>query len=82
MKVVAIEDGPLVTPPFKFNDTSYERAYFKGEIFEVLSDSIERRGYVYLIIYHTTFGCKMSVDPKRFITLDKFRESRLEKVLI
>jgi hypothetical protein len=80
MKVIAINDAPIPrSHPYYHNGVYYERAYHKGDVFEIYDGSMFRTED-YLIIYHDKLEITMDVDPKNFITLIEHRENKLNEL--
>ena len=78
MKVIAINDAPI--PKKGHNGVYYERAYCKGDIFEV-RDRLTWGTEDHLIIYHDKLETTMDVDPENFITLEEHRDKKINKIL-
>ena len=57
----------------------YERAYYKGDVFEIYDGSMFKTED-YLIIYHDKLEITMDVDTKNFITLIEHRENKLKEL--
>lgn len=79
MKVIAINDAPFRSP-HHHNGVYYERAYHKGDIFEVYDRTSTSWGKDYLIIYHDKLETTMDVNPDNFITLEDYREQQIDKL--
>jgi hypothetical protein len=80
MKVIAISDAPLTERGYTHKGKHYERAYCKGDIFEV-HDRTTWGTEDHLIIYHNKLETTMDVDPERFITLEEHRDKKINKIL-
>lgn len=84
MKVIAISDSPKLTDifleesDFQYNGLYVDRAYYKGDIFEVYDRPT--MGKDYLIIYHHKLKTNMDVNPENFISLEEWRERQLNKI--
>jgi hypothetical protein len=78
MKVIAINDAPFRSP-HHHNGVYYERAYCKGDIFEVYDRSTWGTED-HLIIYHDKLETTMDVNPDNFITLEDYREQQIDKL--
>lgn len=79
MKVIAISDAPIPEKGYYHKGVYYDRAYYKGNIFEVLNRSTWGTED-HLIIYHDKLETTMDVDPTNFITLEEFRNQKLDKL--
>lgn len=79
MKVIAINDAPIPQKGYYHNGVYYERAYYKGDVFEIYDGSMFKTED-YLIIYHDKLGITMDVDTKNFITLIEHRENKLKEL--
>lgn len=79
MKVIAIKDAPDPSSLKLINllNSAYDRAYYKGDIFEVYEP-----GRDWLIINHHIFGITMAVKNQNFITLEEYREKKFEQLEI
>ena len=77
MKVIAINDAPIPERGYINKGKHYERAYYKGDVFEIYDSSKFKD---YLIIYHDKLETTMDVDPKNFITLREYREIKLKEL--
>jgi hypothetical protein len=80
MKVIAIRDAPKPGRDYYHNGIYIERAYYKGDIFEV-HDRSTWGTEDHLIIYHNKLETTMDVDPERFITLEEHRDKKINKIL-
>jgi hypothetical protein len=89
MKVIAINDAPLPLKAFRaipkkgyyYKGVYIERAYYKGDIFEVYDKCTGRgHGKSYLIIHHDKLETTMDVDPNNFITLEEYRNQKLDQL--
>jgi hypothetical protein len=80
MKVIAISDAPLTERGYIHKGKNYERAYYKGDVFEIYDGSMFRTED-YLIIYHDKLEITMDVDAERFITLEEHRDKKINKIL-
>ena len=80
MKVIAISDAPLTERGYTHKGKHYERAYYKGDVFEIYDGSMFRTED-YLIIYHDKLEITMDVDAERFITLEEHRDKKINKIL-
>lgn len=80
MKVIAINDAPIPERGYLHNGVYYDRAYYKGNIFEVYDMTGTTWGRDYLIIYHDKLETTMDVDPNNFITLEEWRNQKLDKL--
>jgi hypothetical protein len=79
MKVIAIKDGPQSENGFTYKNKFYQKAYQKGDTFEVYDQSISNWNE-YLIIYHDKLETNMDVNPNNFIELNKWREMKLNQI--
>lgn len=79
MKVIAINDAPIPQKGYYHNGVYYERAYYKGDVFEIYDGSMFKTED-YLIIYHDKLEITMDVDTKNFITLIEHRENKLKEL--
>lgn len=79
MKVIAINDAPIPQKGYYHNGVYYERAYYKGDVFEIYDGSMFKTED-YLIIYHDKLEITMDVDTKNFITLIEHRENKLNQL--
>lgn len=77
MKVIAINDAPIPQRGYYHKGVYYERAYYKGDVFEIYDASMFRTED-FLIIYHDKLEITMDVDTKNFITLREHRENKLK----
>jgi hypothetical protein len=77
MKVIAINDAPIPVRGYTHKGKQYERAYYKGDVFEIYDSS---KFKAYLIIYHDKLETTMCVDTKNFITLREHREIKLNEL--
>jgi hypothetical protein len=80
MKVIAINDAPIPNRGYHHNGVYYDRAYYKGNIFEVYDRSTWGTED-HLIIYHDKLETTMDVDPENFITLEEYRDKKIDKIL-
>lgn len=84
MKVIAINDDPIPQKGYYHNGVYYERAYYKGDVFEIYDGSMFKHELIrtedYLIIYHDKLEITMDVDTKNFITLIEHRENKLKEL--
>lgn len=81
MKVIAINDAPIPERGYNHKGVYYERAYLKGDIFEVYDrHSWNSHDKAYLIICHDKLETTMDVDPNNFITLEEWRNQKLNKL--
>lgn len=80
MKVIAINDAPkpVSETGWKHNGVYMDRAYYKGDIFEV-SNSISHTSD-FFIIYHHKLGTDMEVSMNNFMTLTDWREKKLDSL--
>ena len=76
MKVIAIKDAPTPISGYYHNGVYLDRAYYKGDIFEVEEIFIDS-----YVIWHNKLKTKMEVNNNRFISLEKWREQQLDKLL-
>lgn len=82
MKVIAINDAPIPQKGYHHKGVYYERAYYKGDIFELYDrHSWNSHDKAYLIIHHDKLETTMDVDPENFITLDVYRQQQIDKIL-
>jgi len=79
MKVIAIKDGPQSENGYTYKNKFYQKAYQKGDIFEVYDQPISKWNE-YLIIYHDKLETNMDVNPNNFIELNKLREMKLNQI--
>ncbi len=77
MKVIAINDASIPNSHYH-NGVYYERAYYKGDVFEIYDGSMFKGEY--LIIYHDKLEITMDVDPRNFINLREYREIKLKEL--
>ena len=79
MKVIAIKDAPsLPNGFFTFRGKTFGRAYLKGDIF-VVSDRDDGHPDE-LIIEHPLIGDTMLCKRSNFMTLEEFRQIKLEQI--
>lgn len=97
MKVIAINDAPIPENGYYSNGVYLDRAYYKGDIFDVLSDNsgVNSNGLStewtwqdepsspsdWLVIYHDKINAEMEVRASNFITLDEFRNKKINEIL-
>lgn len=79
MKVIAINDAPIPEKGYYYGGVYIDRAYYKGNIFEVYDKPIHPKDY--LIIYHDKLEITMDVDPSNFISIQEYRNQQLNKIL-
>ena len=81
MKVIAINDAPIPSSdPYLTSSGIYlDRAYYKGDIFECIDDDEVSTNHI--LIYHNIIGCKMEVTKSNFMSLDNWRESKINEIL-
>ena len=79
MRVIAINDAPIPEKGYYHRGVYINRAYHKGNIFEVYDRPIHPNDY--LIIYHHILEMNMDVDPNNFLTLEEYRNKQLNKLL-
>lgn len=80
MKVIAINDAPIPQRGYYHNGVYMDRAYYKGNIFQVY-DTTLTKSTDYLIIYHHILEMNMDVDPSNFISIEEYRDKQLDKIL-
>lgn len=80
MKVIAINDAPIPQRGYYHNGVYMDRAYYKGNIFQVYDITLTK-STDYLIIYHHILEMNMDVDPSNFISIEEYREQQLNKIL-
>ena len=80
MKVIAINDAPIPKRGYYHNGVYMDRAYYKGNIFQVYDITLTK-STDYLIIYHHILEMNMDVDPSNFISIEEYREKQLNKIL-
>jgi hypothetical protein len=80
MKVIAINDAPIPRRGYHHNGIYIERAYYKGDIFEVC-DRLTWGTEDHLIIYHDKLETTMDVDPENFINLVEHRDKKIDNIL-
>jgi len=78
MKVIAINDSPIPESGYHHNGVYIDRAYYLGDIFEVYDKP--KWGKDYLIIYHHKLKENMDVNPENFISLEEWREQKLNEL--
>ena len=78
MRVIAINDAPIPQRGYYHNGVYMDRAYYKGNIFQVYDKPIHPNDY--LIIYHHILEMNMDVDPSNFITLEEWREMKINEL--
>lgn len=78
MKVISIKDAPLAQNGFTYNGVYLDRAYYRGDIFEVAPKSISDK---FFIILHDKLGFEMAVDKLNFISLEEYRNQKINKLL-
>lgn len=84
MKVIAIADAPIPKKGYYHNGVYMDRAYYKGNIFEVYDSTLSNDILPqpdYLIIYHDILEMNMDVDPNNFITLEEYRNKQIDSIL-
>ena len=83
-KIIALVDAKDPTTPFPSDAPDFkniERAYFKGDIFEVNRESIEDNSYMYTYIYHPILDLDLSVRSENFMLLEDWRVSQIDKII-
>lgn len=81
MKVIAIGDAPdtVNKTGWRHNGVYMDRAYYKGDIFEVSNSPIsDTNGF--FVIYHHKLETDMEVSLNNFVSLDEWREMKLRSL--
>jgi hypothetical protein len=78
MKVIAINDAPIPENKYYSAGIYLDRAYYKGDIFECFDFKTDTS---FLIIWHNKLEAEMEVNINNFMTLEDWRNSRLNKIL-
>jgi hypothetical protein len=76
MKVIAINDAPMPKNGYFSNGVYMDRAYYKGDIFELYETFND-----YYVVWHDKLGAEMEVDSNNFLTLEEWREKQIDKIL-
>jgi hypothetical protein len=80
MKVIAINDAPIPKTGYYSGDIYLDRAYYKGDVFDLSLES--KSSYSgFMVIWHDKIEYEMEVDSNNFITLDEWRNSQINKIL-
>lgn len=77
-KIIAIADSPLngeIKANIKRLGFPIERAYKKGDVFELLSMFSDC-----YVIWHPVINTSMSVSKNDFVSLSKWRDARLNEL--
>ena len=80
MKVIAIKDAPVPDTKFLVAGIPLDRAYSRGDIFEVVEGDKFHLGRDRLLIWHPKLGGEMDVNSNNFITLQEFRNRKIEEL--
>jgi hypothetical protein len=84
MKVIAIQDAPNIDTTISWaKQFNIERAYQKGDIFEV-RERIHETHKKYkngLVIFNNYINKPMEVNPDNFITLDDYRNIKINQII-
>ena len=81
MKVIAINDAPsLPNGFFTFRGKTFDRAYSKGDIFIVSDRDHEHHTGEEVIIEHPLIGDVMICKRSNFMSLEEFRQIKLEQL--
>ena len=80
MKVIAINDAPTPENGYRHNGVYLDKAYYKGDIFDVL-DSPNDLSRNWLVIHHDKLNVEMEVNSSNFIPLNEWRNSQINKIL-
>ncbi len=82
-KVIAINDAPDPINGYYYSNKLgiyLDRAYKKGDIFDVLEwEAIDSRQY--LVIYHDKLKHEMDVSAINFMRLEDYRELKINHIL-
>ena len=81
MKVIAINDAPTPKNGYSSNGVYLDRAYYKGDIFTVTEDGFNKMGGSHIIIWHDKLDAEMDVDANNFISLEEYRDMKLDTLL-
>ena len=79
-KVTAIKDVPSIG--FNFRGKIFDKAYSKGDIFEVSVRDREHHTREEVIIDHPLIGDVMICKRSNFMSLEEFRQIKLEQLEI
>lgn len=86
MKVIAINDAPIPKNGYYNNGVYLDKAYYKGDIFSVIGGGylggVSVIGYFdFLIIYHDKLGAEMEVSKDNFISLEDYRNQKIDEII-
>lgn len=81
MKVIAIKDAPSVGG-FSFRGKTFDKAYSKGDIFVVSDRDREHHIREEILIEHPLIGDVMMCKRSNFMSLEEFRQIKLEQLEI
>lgn len=84
MKVIAINDAPTPENGYHHNGVYLDKAYYKGDIFDVLDPQVYNLANVsrnWLVIHHDKLNVEMEVNSSNFIPLNEWRNSQINKIL-
>ena len=79
MKVIAIKDAPIPKNGYYSNGVYLDRAYYKGDVFD-LSLSEDCGSKYYMVIWHDKLQAEMEVNKDNFISLEEWRNSQINKI--
>lgn len=80
MKVIAIKDAPSIR--FNFRGKIFDKAYSKGDIFVVSDRDREHDNREEVIIEYPPIGDVMVCKRSNFMSLEEFRQIKLEQLEI
>ena len=77
MKVIAIQNAPDIDTTISWaKEFNIERAYKKGDIFKT-----HKKYKNVLVIFNHYIDEPMDVNPDNFITLDEFRNIKINQII-
>lgn len=81
MKVISIKDAPIPENGYYSNGVYLDRAYYKGDVFDLsyLNNDWGSKGSI--VIWHDKLQVQMEVDSNSFITLEEWRNSQINKII-
>ena len=82
MKVIAIKDSPLLPGVFSCRGKTFDRAYSKGDIFVVSDRDRGHHTQEEILIEHPLIGDVMVCKRSNFMSLEEFRQIKLEQLEI
>lgn len=81
MKVIAIKDAPIPKIGYYSNGVYLDRAYYKGDVFDLSYLDKDWASKDYMVIWHDKLQAEMEVDSNSFITLQEWRNSQINKII-